>query len=65
MFDDGKYKPDPMDRLRMPKPNVTPADINALLERQIASRSFGVFGEPSVNVLDLNLALQRAYPRPD
>lgn len=30
VFDDGKYKPDPMDRLRMPKPNVTPDDINAL-----------------------------------
>jgi potassium-transporting ATPase KdpC subunit len=44
---------------------VTPANINALLERQIAGRSFGIFGEPRVNVLDLNLALQRAYPRPD
>ena len=44
---------------------VTPADINALLERQIAGRSFGVFGEPRVNVLDLNLALQRTYPRSD
>ena len=43
---------------------VPPTDINALLERQIAGRSFGVFGEPRVNVLDLNLALQRAYPRP-
>jgi potassium-transporting ATPase KdpC subunit len=42
---------------------VSPADIDALLERQIAGRSLGVFGEPRVNVLDLNLALQRAYPR--
>ena len=41
---------------------VPPADINALLERRIAGRSFFVFGEPRVNVLDLNLALQRAYP---
>jgi K+-transporting ATPase ATPase C chain len=44
---------------------VPPADLNALLDRQIAGRSFGVFGEPRVNVLDLNLALQRAFPRPD
>jgi K+-transporting ATPase ATPase C chain len=44
---------------------VSPADINALVERQIIGRSLGIFGEPHVNVLDLNLALQRAYPRPD
>ena len=44
---------------------VPPADINALLERHITGRSLGIFGEPRVNVLDLNLALQRAYPRPD
>ena len=44
---------------------VPPTDINALLERQITGRSFGIFGEPRVNVLELNLALQRAYPRPD
>ncbi|MGO9361388.1 MAG: potassium-transporting ATPase subunit KdpC [Xanthobacteraceae bacterium] len=44
---------------------VAPADISALLARQIAGRSFGVFGEPRVNVLDANLALQRAYPHPN
>ena len=44
---------------------VPPADINAVLERHIAGRSFFIFGEPRVNVLDLNLALQRAYLRPD
>jgi len=44
---------------------VPPADINAVLERHIAGRSFHIFGEPRVNVLDLNLALQRAYLRPD
>jgi K+-transporting ATPase ATPase C chain len=44
---------------------IQPAAINALLERQIIGRSLGIFGEPRVNVLDLNLALQRAYQRPD
>ena len=43
---------------------VPPADIHALLDRQITGRSFGIFGEPRVNVLDLNLALQHAYQQP-
>ena len=30
IFDQGKLKPNPIDRLRMPKPNITPADITAL-----------------------------------
>ncbi len=30
VFDKGKYLPDPMDRLRMPKPNVDKKDIDAL-----------------------------------
>jgi len=42
---------------------VPPAEIHALLDRQITGRSFGIFGEPRVNVLDLNLTLQRAYPQ--
>ena len=42
---------------------VPTADIEALVEEHITARSLGVFGEPRVNVLALNLALQRAYPR--
>ena len=41
---------------------VPAAEIVALLEQHIAGRSLGIFGEPRVNVLALNLALQRAYP---
>ena len=41
---------------------VPPAEIDALLEQHITGRSLGIFGEPRVNVLALNLALQRAYP---
>ncbi len=36
------------------------ADLRALIERHIDGRTFGVLGEPGVNVLELNLALDRA-----
>jgi K+-transporting ATPase ATPase C chain len=41
---------------------IPAAAIDALLAQHITGRSLGVFGEPRVNVLALNLALQRAYP---
>ncbi len=43
---------------------VPMAYIKMLLGRYITNRSLGIFGEPRVNVLALNLALQRAYPKP-
>jgi K+-transporting ATPase ATPase C chain len=42
---------------------VPSGEIGALLEQHITGRSLGIFGEPHVNVLALNLALQRAYPK--
>jgi hypothetical protein len=34
-----------------------------LLQQHITGRSLRIFGKPRVNVLTLNLALQRAYPK--
>jgi K+-transporting ATPase ATPase C chain len=41
---------------------VEAATVDALLAQHVTGRSLGIFGEPRVNVLALNLALQRAYP---
>ena len=37
--------------------NLSESDVNALVARQTEPRQFGIFGEPRVNVLELNLAL--------
>jgi potassium-transporting ATPase KdpC subunit len=41
---------------------LTREQLRAVLARHITGRTFGVFGEPRVNVLDLNLDLQNSYP---
>ncbi|NIE68770.1 potassium-transporting ATPase subunit KdpC [Burkholderia sp. Ax-1719] len=37
--------------------NVNPSEVQALVDRYTKGRQFGLFGEPRVNVLELNLAL--------
>ena len=41
---------------------VAAAKVDALLQRHVAGRGIGIFGEPHVNVLELNLALEQAWP---
>jgi hypothetical protein len=37
VYDNGKYKPDPLDRLRMPKPNIDQPEINGLVTMLLGS----------------------------
>jgi potassium-transporting ATPase KdpC subunit len=53
-------------RLQIPRVarerGTTEARIRALVAGCTTGRALGVFGEPGVNVVELNLALDRAYP---
>ena len=44
---------------------VREAQIQQLLQQHTTARQFGVLGEPRVNVLQLNLALDKLYPLTD
>jgi K+-transporting ATPase ATPase C chain len=41
---------------------VEPARVAALLDEHVVGRDFGLLGEPRVNVLAFNLALDRRFP---
>jgi K+-transporting ATPase ATPase C chain len=44
--------------------HVTERQIQALVAKHTLGRQFGIFGEPRVNVLELNLDLDATYPKP-
>jgi len=44
--------------------HVSPAAIQALVSQYTQSRTIGFLGQPRVNVLNLNIALDEIYPMP-
>ena len=42
--------------------NVSPAAVAALVQQYTQGRTLGFLGEPAVNVLELNIALDQKYP---
>ncbi len=50
---------------RVARSRRVPVDlVRGLVAQHTNGRAFGLFGEPAVNVLELNLALDRQFPRP-
>lgn len=44
--------------------NITEEEVRSLVQKFTRTRQFGILGEPGVNVLELNLALDRTHPLP-
>lgn len=43
--------------------SVPAAEVQAVIARHVETRALGVFGQPRVNVLETNLALDAAFPQ--
>ncbi len=52
-----------MDRVAAAR-HVSPAASQALVNQNTQGRDIGFLGEPRVNVLNLNIALDQKYPVP-
>jgi len=59
--DTKKYKPDPMDRLRMPKPNLTNADIDALTTMLLGSVDPSLPPDYMYKPVDQRTAIQKGW----
>lgn len=44
--------------------HMSESDLRALVAKHTTPRQFGILGEPRVNVLELNLDLDAAHPKP-
>jgi K+-transporting ATPase ATPase C chain len=44
--------------------NISEAEARTLVQKFTKDRQFGIFGEPRINVLELNLELDSAHPLP-
>ncbi|MGO9641702.1 MAG: hypothetical protein ACLP1Y_10400, partial [Candidatus Acidiferrales bacterium] len=61
IYDTGKYKPDPMDRLRMPKPNLTNADTDALTTMLLGSVDPSLPPDYMYKPADQRAAIQKGW----